>query len=217
VTRIFLLSLLTATCGGQVSAETGVYGLDPLTPTDTVRFESTARLEFIEGKTTEISGGVRFDPGNTRTEVSGVLAVDLRSLRTGIGLRDEHMRDRHLHTEKYPLAFFVLSGLSDLPSELTMDSTHTADVQGYFYLHGVKRDLRSRADVTRMIGTGGVEALKVRAEFAIRLEDYSIPRPKALFVKLAEEVKVTVVFTAYRGVQPGEAAIPDWPMAQNGQ
>lgn len=219
--RSFATTLLVTVCTASAvhlaSAEPGVFGLDPLTPTDTVRFASTAKLEFVEGATTSIRGAVRFDPDNTASAVSGKLVVDLRSLETGIGLRDEHMRERHLHTDKFPRAYFELTGLRGLPAQLAGDSTYAADVQGLFYIHGVRRNLDAHADVTLTSLAGGGRALKVKADFLIRLEDYDIPRPKALFLKLAEEVEVVVVFTAYRGVQPENLEIPDWPLAEDGR
>lgn len=210
-----LIPLSVFLAGRQAVAETETFGLDPATPTDTVRFASTARLEFVEGTTTNITGGVRFDPDNTAGQVSGRLAVDLRSLETGIGLRDRHMRERHLHTEKYPLAYFELTGLSNLPPQLATDSMYAVDVTGIFYLHGIRRDLLARADVALISVQGEGRALKVKADFLIRLEDYDIPRPKALFLKLAEEVEVVTVFTAYLGVQPDSLELPDWPQAQD--
>ena len=38
------------------------------------------------------------------------------------------------------------------------------------------------------------EAIKVEASFMIRLEDYKIKIPKAVFYNIAEEVEVTVKF-----------------------
>jgi len=167
-----------------------------LPESDTVRFESQAKLEFIEGTTHSIIGYLDFDPANTALPVSGKLRVDAASLKTGIDLRDEHMRERHLHTHEYPFVEFVLQSVAGLPAVMTPGTSYPIEVSGQFTVHGVTKAITARATATVSAGADQKPTLTVTATFPIKLDDYGVPRPKALFLKLAETLDVTVIFLA---------------------
>jgi len=50
----------------------------------------------------------------------------------------------------------------------------------------------------------------VRAKFAIKLDDFKIPRPKALFLKLAETIEVVAVFSGFTGASDVQIELPEW-------
>ena len=163
---------------------------------NTVRFESKAPLESFEGTTDKVSGYVSLDPVRIGDSVTVYVEVDLASLDTGIEKRNRHMRENHLETEEYPTAVFRGATVLD-PSatSLARGETVTFDVEGDFELHGVKRRLRTRVDVTR-IETDGMETLLIASDFNIKLSDYAIERPKFLFMKLSEDQGVKFRVTA---------------------
>ncbi len=191
-----------------------IYSVSLLQPTDTVYFRSTARLEFIEGKTNDLTGSVDFDPESPDSGISGILRVDLRTLRTGIETRDGHMRDNHLDTDEYPFAFFELSAVPKMPDRIVQDSTYSAVAEGLFYIHGVKRKLEAELSFSRRMKSDGNGRLLVRAKFQIALDDYKIKRPKALFLKLAKVIEVETVFQAASGEDTVEIILPNWPELQ---
>ena len=45
----------------------------------------------------------------------------------------------------------------------------------------------------------------------MKLDEWEIERPKALFLKLAETIEVEVVFTARSGAEKPAVELPDWP------
>lgn len=202
-----LIVLVCATAGVQADE----FGIDPTAGNDTIFFRSTARLEFIEGKTNNIVGGFSFDPATPQGKVSGLLRVDLRTLRTGIAMRDEHMRERHLHTDDYPHAYFELTSIEGMPEVLAADSTYNAQARGSFYIHGVMRKITAELTFLKSGKTDGTVLIKSVVKFAIKLDDFKIPRPKALFLKLAETIEVTIVFTAYNSKATSSLSLPDWP------
>lgn len=164
-----------------------------------VRFESTAKLEFVAGETTDISGKITFDPRDLTTELSGTLSVDLTTLKTGIELRDEHMRERHLQTHQYPVAKFHLVSVEGLPKDITLsDSAQSATFKGEFTIHGVTREIEATGEVRYSRVNPELEnrfrgdSLFITVTFQIRLDDYEIPRPRALFFKLAETIEIEV-------------------------
>lgn len=186
------------------------YALDPAAGSDTVRFKSSARLEFIEGSTTDIVGHISFDRDNPNHSIGGVIRVDLRSLRTGIETRDEHMRNKHLHTEKFPYAYFVITAVAGLPDQIETDTSYEAEAEGLFYIHGVSREIRPQLTL-RFAGDEEGWRVKVLADFKIELDDFKIDRPRALFLKLAKTIEIEVVFVGLplETVEPLD--IPDWP------
>lgn len=208
MSRIVLTTILLALA---VPVLAGDYGLDPGRETDTVRFESAAKLEFIEGRTEEISGKFSVDPENTATGVSGRLQVDLRNIETGIGLRNRHLRENHLHTDQFPYAYFELTQVNGLPSQLAAGHTVPATASGNFYIHGGYRQITADLEVTRLEEGDGGGGIRIRARFSLNLEEFNIERPKALFLKVAETIKLDLVFTGYAGKPGVEISLPDWP------
>ena len=55
----------------------------------------------FEAKTMALSGSVTAGAGDSQA-FDGSLAVDLRTLDTGIGLRNEHLRENYLEVDKGP-------------------------------------------------------------------------------------------------------------------
>ena len=202
---IFVVLLVLGT---PVAAEH--YSIDPTYNGDTVYFNSTARLEFVAGKTQNVSGMFTFDAENPEGSISGLLAVDLRTLKSGIETRDGHMRDNHLHTEKYPFAYFQVDSLEPVISLTVADSIYTARVMGKFYIHGVYREIEADLTIVRSLENSKSESIKVRAKFAIKLDDFKIPRPKALFLKLAETIEVVAVFSGFTGASDVQIELPEW-------
>jgi polyisoprenoid-binding protein YceI len=187
------------------------YGVGPFKDTDTVSFKSTAKLEFIQGKTQHVNGWFSFNPENPNDGVKGVIRVDLRTLKTGIEKRDEHMRDNHLHTTKYPYAFFEIVSVEPIPSLANYDSAYTSKVNGNFYIHGGYRKIEAELELERKKLPSGGETIDVCAKFSLDLDKHKIPRPRALFLKLAETINVEVFFTGSSLIDVKAVELPDWP------
>ena len=203
------LALVTLLSGAGQAAE---FALDPVEGHDSVYFRSAAKLEFIEGKTSSLSGTLQFDPANPAALVAGDLQVDLRTLKTGIETRDRHMRERHLHTDLFPFAYFELTDVQGLAGEIKPDTTYEAVADGFFYIHGVKRGLSAELKVTLHREGEGVWEVKVRAAFSIKLDEYRINRPKALFLKLAETLELDVIFSARNDLKAEPVVLPAWEL-----
>jgi polyisoprenoid-binding protein YceI len=193
-------------CSTALAAD---FGLDPTAGHDTVYFRSTAKLEFIEGKSNNIEGRFSVDPEHADSGITGLLRVDLRTLRTGIDTRDGHMRERHLHTDKYPFAFFEVDSVHGIPARMDAGITHVGTVKGWFYIHGVRRPLEASIKATRSVEPGR-EKLTIRTRFQLNLDEYGIPRPKALFLKLAETINVECIFSGYNNLDGTVIELPAW-------
>jgi len=156
-----------------------------------VTFESKAPAETVRGSTREIQGMVELDPAALADSITVEITVNLASLDTGIDLRNQHMRENHLHTDEYPVVVFRGARLHDAPAKLVPEEPVTVEARGFLTLHGVTRELSCPVELT----LGEEErTLRVRAEFFVMLADFAIPRPKVLFLKLDE--KQRIVFDA---------------------
>jgi len=144
----------------------------------------------FDAKTTAITGAVTASDSRA---LDGSVAVDLRTLDTGIGLRNEHLRETYLEVTKGP--GFDMATLSDI--ELKGVNPEVPEGKGSFTgvlkLHGVTKTVTGAVDV-RQAGA----ALRVKASFPVNLTDYSIRTPRYLGVGVKDTVTVEVAFSVAR-------------------
>src|SRR5262249_39436657 len=173
------------------AARAAVFNVKP-GPDSKVVFTSKAPTETFQGKTNRMEGTLTLDPTAVGDSITVHLEVDLASLDTGKKMRNQHMREEHLETDKYPKAIFDGAAvLSPSAAKLEPGKAAQFEIEGTFALHGVTRRLRCPAEATfTPAGKGGTIAFK--AEFPVALPDYKITRPEFLFLKLAEVQQVTV-------------------------
>ena len=187
-----LLILLAAACARaerwQVAAQGGE-----------VVFTSKAPLETFKGRTELIRGWIDWDPADLTAPLDGEIVVDLASLDTGKNKRNEHMRENHLETDRFPTATLrPVAVLSDAPSALPPGSEADIRLRGAFDLHGVTRTLECDVRLRR----DGADAVTVTTEFPVLMSDHDIERPKFLVMKLADEQQVSVTFKLQPAISP---------------
>jgi polyisoprenoid-binding protein YceI len=154
-----------------------------------VVFVSKAPTETFEGRTRRMQGTIDLDPAAVGDSVRFRLEVDTRTLDTGSRLRDQHMHERYLETQRFPTAVFEGGRVVQGAGQRIAAGAETAfRVAGSFTLHGVTRPMV--CDV--MASLDGSGRLVFRAEFPVRLADHGIERPEMLFLKLAETQRVRV-------------------------
>ena len=160
-----------------------------------VRFVSETTLEAFDGRTDAVDGYAWLGEGRSIADLrSGAtfpdgtiyFEVDLASIDTGISLRNRHMREDYLETERFPWATFEgrIAAVSEHPEGGVRITS-----PGTFAVHGVER--------TRTIDcrvTGSAPRLRVRCAFDVTLADHDIEIPQVMFLKLAEEVRVELDF-----------------------
>ncbi|MBZ0268796.1 YceI family protein [bacterium] len=174
-----------------------------------VGFHSKAPMESFDGTTHDVSGFVELDPAAIGDSLALGIRVDMASLDTGISMRNRHMRDNHLHTDRFPEAAFrggrVTAGAG---TDLRDGATHAVTVEGELELHGVTRPVTVELRLT--LGGGGADAeeaaasLRVEADFPVALSDHDIPRPRFLFAKLGEVQRVYAKVTGTVATAQGD-------------
>ena len=144
----------------------------------------------FQAKTAALSGSLT--PGASHPPSDdGSFVVDLRTLDTGINLRNEHLRENYLEVDKAP--GYDKATLSEI--ELKGVSPDSPEGKGSFtgslMLHGTKKTVSGPAEI-RKAGSG----LRVKASFPVNLSDFAIPEPRYLGVGVKNTVQVEVTFTA---------------------
>lgn len=180
---------------------------------DIVTFTSKAPLETIVGKTSQVRGYVTVDPADIKGSATGKIEVDLASLQTGIGMRDRHMREQYLETDKFPKTTFEITRVVEAGGNVLEDQKPVEMVlEGNFTVHGVTRlievpvtaKLIKESEETKARHPGDI--LHIQATFDVLLSDHQINRPQFVFLKLDEKQKVDIDVFAATGLPPVEIA-----------
>lgn len=122
------------------------------------------------------------------SKISGTIAVNLEKFDTGIGLRNQHMKEKYLEVAKFPKA--ILSNINiELGDFFNSDKLSKKGIpfEANLELHGVKNPVKGTADIER----SGFDA-KLKSQFKIKLSDYKIDVPKYMGITVAEDVDVNV-------------------------
>jgi polyisoprenoid-binding protein YceI len=151
-----------------------------------VKFISEAPAENFEGKTPKIDGYFVTDGIDKLVGAELYFEVELNTLETGIGLRDRHMRDDYLHTNKFPLTHFT-GKISE--STRISDTEYDVKAKGKMFIHGVTKDITINGKIYKL-GTG----FKLKSNFSVNLTDYNIKVPQFMFVRISEEIKLYLDF-----------------------
>ena len=186
-------------CSIEPLAEQTTFRVNDPAGRNVVKFESNAPLETIVGKTGRISGFVRIDPDDLTSMPYAEFDVDADSLDTGILLRNEHMLNQYLETERFPNIRFELKEI-ETGNAKRLENGKPVDLVGVgiFYLHGVTREIpvellvqfQKEHEQTRQLIPGNL--LKIKARFGINLNDYDIPIPQLVALKLDAQIRISV-------------------------
>jgi polyisoprenoid-binding protein YceI len=205
---------VAATAVGASAGEPVDFHVNDEMKRDIVTFTSKAPLETVVGKTAEISGFIQVDPTDLTGTSRAELQVDLASLKTGIGLRDRHMREQYLEVEKYPVAAFNLTEVKTASAN-SLENNMAVDLilLGDFTVHGVTQQVEVAASVVYMKETEDTKArlpgdlLHINATFDVYLTKHDIKRPQFVILKLDDLQKINLDFFASTAIPAVETAV----------
>ena len=135
----------------------------------------------LEGKTNQL----KLEDDGTTLKVT----VPLASLTTGIGLRDRHMREKYLQTDKFPDAVLELPWSAVKLPENGQTSEGTA--QGKMSLHGKSKDVQVKYRILRTCNS-----FQVTGNIPLNIKDYDIDVPSYLGVTVQPDIDARASFTA---------------------
>lgn len=180
---VLLATVIAAlsTCLFSVNANAQVY----MAKHGHVQFVSHSTLENFTGKSDYLVG--RIDLADSTVQ----FYVDLTTVSTGVRLRDEHMQEEYLQTDKYPFAQF--SGKIVSSFDPTSTDTQQVTVKGTFKVHNVSHVITVKGKIKV-----SPQKLYVHAAWPVKLGDYNIRIPQVLFMKVSPTQAVSISTTLER-------------------
>jgi len=154
------------------------------TKTGVIHFISDAKLEKNEATNKQVNSAL-----NTATGEFG-FKVLITGFEFEKALMQEHFNENYMESGKYPLSTFSgkVTNLKDI--NFGKDGVYNAVVEGDLTIHGVTNKVKET-------GTFEVKGGKIRGRstFTIKLKDYNINIPTAVFNKLSETIQIDVDVT----------------------
>ncbi len=108
-----------------------------------------------------------------------IATVGLGSIKTGIDLRDKHMKEKYLETPKYPNAVFTVE-------KSRIRSPGEGDIDGKLQLHGITKPIRLHYKAS-----GSDKQSTVTGSAHVNMKDFNIEVPSYLGVTVKPDVTVT--------------------------
>jgi len=180
----FAAALASSSFVGAAEDEGKVYHFGDNEKHTNITFTSEAEVETIEGITHSATGRTWIDFENLKGKCNVSVPVD--SMRTGIDLRDEHLRsETWLDQKKYADITLTSDGF-DLVAKNKDKGVYSAKFKGKLTIHGVTKDLETTAKVVKVApdqnktmngDDSGAEWVHVVASFDVTLKDFDIKIP----------------------------------------
>jgi len=152
----------------------------------------------VHGKSNALEAKVRVHQQAESTILEGLeAAVPVKTLGTGMGMRDEHMRKYIFTTSdgQVPDVRFV-ADRAVCPKSASGQPA-TCQVSGTLAIRGTPRPFTIALKVS-----GAGDAFRASGDGAVLLSAYGIERPSQLGVQTADEVKLRFDFTAKQTSRP---------------
>lgn len=207
--RSFTLSLATVAAvsalmlsGAHASAQTRTFRA---TSGSRMQFVSDAPLERITGVSTTVNGEISIDPANLAT-ATGRITVPVASIRTGLDLRDEHLRsDAWLDAGAHPDAVLEITRVEGATA-LTPSQVVRVTLHGRFSIHGQTHDVAIPAQVRLVpasdeLRSQGIEGdlIRAQASFTVMLPDYGVSVGALVRLKVSDTIQVNVTIRLTSG------------------
>lgn len=140
----------------------------------------------IEGQGAGPTGELTAIKQDGKIKISGELQVPLKTLDTGIELRDKHMKNKYLEVDKYDSAILIIDQVL-LPVNLSEGVLEKAAFAGRLKLHGVEKSISGEGEFKRVANN-----IQLDSHFSIKISDYGILIPQFAGITVADEVKIHV-------------------------
>jgi polyisoprenoid-binding protein YceI len=120
--------------------------------------------------------------------VTGKVTCTLDNFDTGISMRNHHMKEKYLETQKFPESVFNLTELK-LPAQAKAAEFQVKNVpfKGELTLHGVTKPIEGTATVSRSGAKMGYGF-----EFKLKSSEFGIQTPAFMGITMADEITVDV-------------------------
>src|SRR5271169_2451621 len=170
-------------CAASAELRSGTLELDP--SKTLIEFRLPGALHTTHGTFKLERGTIIADPATGKA--GGSIVVDARSGDTGIGARDNDMRESVLEAQRYPEITFDLQHFT---LELRRGSQFQARMKGVLTLHGGRGDVALTAQ-GQLVG----DNLTATAHLSVQYDDWGLEDPSVLFLTVAKQVDIDIATT----------------------
>jgi polyisoprenoid-binding protein YceI len=161
-----------------VELRSGTLELDP--SKTLIEFRLPGNLHTTHGTFKLERGTIIADPATGKA--GGSIVVDAGSGDTGIGARDNEMRESVLEAQRYPEITFDPQHFT---YELRRGGQFQATIQGVLTLHGGRHDVALTAQ-GQLVG----DNLTASAHFSVPYVEWGLEDPSVLFLTVAKKVDI---------------------------
>ena len=190
--KTIIIAVMAICLNSALKADTTTYIIEPA-ESNLVEFTSEAPVEKIVGTTNQITGEINIDPDDLSQPITAWFEVDAASIDTKNRIRNGHMRKNHLHTDKYPKIRYDLKSIEGIEGKFPADQKVEFTATGEFHLHGITKTIQPKITAEYLSSENAFEIL---AEFQVPLDEYEIPLPQFLILKVANVHELKVKFRA---------------------
>jgi polyisoprenoid-binding protein YceI len=177
------LAVLIGSTGPAASAESRRYVVDP--GQSQLRFHAVSRFVSADGRFGRFEGEIQLD-ATAPERAAGRIVVEVASLDTGIGRRDQHLRsDDFLAATRHPHATFVVEAVRPEGSRWR--------VTGPLTIRGVSRPVSVPVAVTAADGR-----LRAVGELVVHRREFGVAYD-SFFNPIRDEVRVSFDLVAVAG------------------
>jgi len=174
IKQMFLCALLAGFATNALADQTYV-----LTKKNKIQFISKITGGSFDTKSTSAEGTITMDDTGQKL-ISASISVPVKSLDTGLSMRNEHMQKKYLEVAKFPdITFTIKEANSDLKPETT--------VRGNFSIHGVQKEVEIPVTTST-----NEKNITIKSQFPINILDYGIEQPKFAVVKMEPDVQLSI-------------------------
>ena len=167
-----------------------------------IHFTSDAPLEDIKGQSNKVIGYVVAGPADNPANLqAGEWHLPVKSLKTGIPLRDEHLAgSAWLDAEKNPNIVFQLKNVRDIKllKQGNGFSTYSVTLVGDMTVHGVTREMSIPKSTVSFLKANKATAkvargdlLAIRADYQISLKDFKVSHMAVEKGKVANTISIS--------------------------
>lgn len=138
----------------------------------------------INGKGDGPKGDLKIENGS----INGQINLDLSSLDTGMGLRNQHMKEKYLQVDKFPQATLTIKD-QKIPGNwnITSPKISGGKLQAILKVHGEEKPVTVSYDIT--------DKAQIKANFEMKITDYKVEIPSFMGVTVADKVTVNIEST----------------------
>ncbi len=119
--------------------------------------------------------------------------MNLSDIETGIPLRNRHLRENYLNTEKFPEATLKIISLQDFKNQISNNAKVKSAFAADLTLKGKSSHIQDGQYQIHSSKNSSKEWM-LESEFSIDLPHYDIERPAFMGVKIVDKVNLTVKF-----------------------